>query len=390
MDRRPPFVQGNKAPPTSITMRPLLASVAALSLLVACSPSDEPSVSADDGAAGAASAEGARMRIEGSCMGTSWSCVLELEAGQSAERALELAQEVLEGVDRDLSTWKRESDLSRFNRAGAGESVDVSPTTVAVLDLARTLHRETGAAFDPTVAPLVELWGFAAKENPEPPSDEAIEAARATIGFDEVSWTAEGALSKSRAGIQLDASAIAKGYAVDLAADALTEAGFGAFLLEVGGEVVTRGTKADGAPWNVGIEDPRVPEDPEQRALAALTGRPALARLQLTGRAVATSGDYRNVREVDGRIVAHAIDPRTGRPIDHAVGSVTVVAADCGTADALATAALVLGAEKGLALLERLEGVEGLVLERDPAAADGLRWLTTSGFEELGFQRRED
>ena len=133
-----------------------------------------------------------------------------------------------------------------------------------------------------------------------------------------------------------------------------------------------------------------MPEDPGERALATLAGRPALARLQLTGRAVATSGDYRNVREVEGRVVAHAIDPRTGRPIDHATGSVTVVAADCGTADALATAALVLGAEEGLALLERLEGVEGLVLERDPGAEDGLRWHTTSGFEALGFQRRED
>ena len=96
------------------------------------------------------------------------------------------------------------------------------------------------------------------------------------------------------------------------------------------------------------------------------------------------------MREVEGRVVAHAIDPRTGHPIDHATGSVTVVAADCGTADALATAALVLGAEEGLALLERLEGVEGLVLERDPGAEDGLRWHATSGFEALGFQRRED
>lgn len=370
-------------------MRRSLLSALPLALLVACSPSEEPVPGEGTPSAASAPASG-RMRVEGTCMGTTWSCVLELGPGQSAERALELAQDVLDGVDRDLSTWKSESDLSRFNRAGAGEAVDVSPTTLAVLDLARTLHRETAAAFDPTVAPLVELWGFAARENPAAPTDAEVEAARGLLGFDDVEWSEAGALTKARAGIQLDASAIAKGYAVDLAADALLEAGFGAFLLEVGGEVVTRGEKADGSLWNIGIEDPRVPEDPGERALATFAGRPALARLQLTGRAVATSGDYRNVREVDGRVVAHAIDPRTGRPIGHATGSVTVVAADCGTADALATAALVLGAEEGLALLERLEGVEGLVLERDPAAEDGLRWHTTSGFGALGFQRRED
>lgn len=367
---------------------PHLALAAALALLTACSGSGDADVpSTDAGAPSESSIVGpARVQFRGACMGTVWSCVLELEEGQTGEPARDLVQAKLDEIDRDLSTWKDDSDLSRFNRAGAHEPVAVSDATRAVFELAKELYAATDGAFDPTVEPLVALWGFSSYDASEPPTDASIEEARGRLGFDEVTLGDEG-LVKARAEIQLNMSAIAKGYAVDVAADALTEAGYGAFLLEVGGELVARGIKPDGTPWRVGIEDPRPPEGTEQGSLEALSAAPVYAaRIGVTGKAVAGSGDYRNVRVVDGRTVAHAIDPRTGRPIEHAVGATTVVASDCGTADALATAALVLGAEAGLDVLEKAEGVEGLLLER---GSDGeLIWHMTTGFEALDFERR--
>ncbi len=314
--------------------------------------------------------------LGGKCMGTTWSAVVDVQVAGDADRFADLIQGRLDAVDVAMSTWKDESDLSRFNRAARGVKTEVSELTVSMMKICGPLVAATGGAFDPTVGPLVRLWGFGSYDKVEAPSDEAIAQA---MGF--VNWPAvkvEGAtMSKESDGVEVDVSAVAKGYAVDLAAEVLVEAGCDSFLLEVGGEMVLRGKNASGEPWRVGVIDP-LPQ------LNQLLDTSYYAALSVTDRAVATSGDYRNVRRVNGRIVAHAIDPRTGRPIDHALASVTVVASTCAEADALATAALVLGPEAGLRMLEKQEGVEGYLLSRVGAGEDvTLAVDATSGMEAI-------
>ncbi|WP_419190410.1 FAD:protein FMN transferase [Saltatorellus ferox] len=296
-------------------------------------------------------------------MGTSWSAVVEVPRGTSGKGLGGLIQGRLDAVDLAMSTWKEGSDLSRFNRAGAGDEVAVGQLTLDVMALCGPLVEVTGGAFDPTVRPLVEVWGFGSYDDVEDPSPEEIQAALGLVGWGGVE-VRDGALVKARDGIEVDLSAVAKGYAVDLAAAALVQAGASHFLLECGGEMVLRGKNTSGEMWRVGIDDPLLPEGADPLSPMNFAPRPPFARLSLTGSAVATSGDYRNVRKVEGRIVAHAIDPRTGQPIDHDLASVTVVADSCARADALATAALVLGPDRALALLESEAGVEGYLLTR--------------------------
>ncbi|MEM8710235.1 MAG: FAD:protein FMN transferase [Planctomycetota bacterium] len=316
-------------------------------------------------------------------MGTSWKAVVLVPGGQSSARLGDVIQGDLDAVDRAMSTWKDDSDLSRFNRSDVDEAVEVSDLTLDVVRLCRPWVEATGGAFDPTVGPLVRAWGFGSYEEVEAPSDEEIEEARGLVDFGAIE-VREKALLKTRDGVELDVSAVAKGHAVDLAAASLIDAGCTSFLLEVGGEMVLRGQNSQGGPWRVGIDDPLPPEGSDPVHPLNFAPRPPYARLALGNHAVATSGDYRNVREVNGRIVAHAIDPRSGRPIDHDLASVTVVAATCAEADALATAALVLGPEAGLELLDERPGVEAYLLVR--TVQDGRTQLSvrmTNGMAEL-------
>ena len=309
-------------------------------------------------------------------MGTKWSAVVDVPLGTEAQNLGDQVQARLDAVDEAMSTWKAESELSRFNRAQAGEEIELSQMTADVLSLCGPLAAATGGAFDPTVGPLVRLWGFGTYDDVEAPTAEGVMAAKALVDWPAIRLTGL-VLSKTRNGVELDLSAIAKGHAADLAAEALLAAGCESFLLEVGGEMVLRGKNPSGVPWQVGVIDPLTPSNVAQDVSYH-------AAVSVTGAAVATSGDYRNVREVNGRIVAHAIDPRTGYPIEHSLASVTVVADTCARADALATAALVLGPEKGLRLLESQAGVEGYLLSRvGQGEALTLKTESTSGMEAL-------
>ncbi|MFT7170095.1 MAG: thiamine biosynthesis lipoprotein [Paracoccaceae bacterium] len=316
-------------------------------------------------------------------MGTGWKATVAVPGGTSRSALKTVIQGRLDAVDLAMSTWKEDSDLSRLNRARVGEVVEVDPLTLNVVALCGPLIELTGGAFDPTVGPLVRLWGFGSYDEVEAPSVEAVNSARGLVDWSAIEVLGSG-LVRTRDGVELDFSAVAKGYAVDLAAAALLEAGCSSFLLEVGGEMVLRGKNAGGDPWRVGIDDPLPPAGSEANSPLNFAARRPIARLSLSGKALATSGDYRNVREIDGRVVAHAIDPRTGQPINHNLASVTVIAATCAEADALATAALVLGAEGALILLEARPGVEGYLLSRVGSGADvTLKVTRTSGMKAL-------
>ncbi|MEZ6017790.1 MAG: FAD:protein FMN transferase [Planctomycetota bacterium] len=328
-------------------------------------------------------------RLSGRALGTTWSLIVVDEDRSTTPEALRaLADAALDEVDRAASTWRDDSELARFAKLAPGESMPLSEHLRVVLDEARFVHDQSGGAFDPTVAPLVALYGFGAGAHTVAPTEAERAAAHARVDFDAVVWgaaltaerpaaerpvgaatTAAATLSRTRGDITLDLSAIAKGYAVDVIAARLRAAGETRFLAEVGGELVLAGTRITGTPWSVSVDEPT--EAPPFGPPGS-PGRPLHAVLAVSDRGLATSGDYRQYgADAEGHRITHAIDPRAGRAVSNDVASVTVLAPTCMRADALATAVMVLGADDGLALLERLPDVEGLVLLHRPAAATG-------------------
>ena len=292
--------------------------------------------------------------LQGPTMGTYYRVRVAAEAGdEDAIRGL--VEQRLDAVDRAMSTYREDSETSRFNRLAAGESLVFSEETWAVLELAWKVREESGGAFDPTVGPAVDAWGFGAPgrgEEPTPPPDRRLAELRQAVGAIELISEGRRAL-KLEDGAALDLSAVAKGWAVDRVSEALTDANYANHLVEVGGEVRTSGLSPAGDPWRIAIERPPVPatDSPPSAPIAApedATG-PGLQRiLPFFDGSLATSGDYRNYWERDGVRYSHTIDPRTGRPVEHALASASVFHTSCALADAYATALIVLGPEEGL------------------------------------------
>lgn len=303
--------------------------------------------------------------LHGRTMGTTWSVQLVLPTVRSAEELQRGIQVELERVDGQMSTYRPQSELSRFNRAPADSWQRLSPEFFAVLQHALQLARESGGAYDPTVGPLVNLWGFGPGQRPhQPPTPEAIAAAKARVGWWKLTLDPASRSAWQPGGVYVDLSAVAKGYGVDQVGRYLQRMGVDTWLVEVGGELKSHGRKPDGAPWRVGIERP-------DAAVGAVIDADELLRaIQLDHRAIATSGDYRHVFEDAGHFYSHHIDPRSGYPVPHEVASVSVLADDCMQADPLGTTLSVLGAERGMAYA-RQHGLAVLMIVR-----------TSQGFEQ--------
>ncbi|NVB41582.1 FAD:protein FMN transferase [Pseudenhygromyxa sp. WMMC2535] len=308
-------------------------------------------------------------------MGTSYSVVLAGE-GLEAEpiaAALEAVDAELAAVNAEMSTYLEDSALSRFNAAGAGEPFAASAHLIAVVAAAKDISERSSGAFDVTVGPLVDAWGFGPdpRQRRELEADE-IAALRARVGDEKLRVDVDaGVLEKSVAGLRVDLSAIAKGHGCDRVAAVLDGLGFERYMVEVGGEVRARGLNPEGEPWRIGIERPTADAEGARAVQAILPLRDACA---------ATSGDYRNYWEVDGVRYSHTVDPRTGRPIEHSLASVTVVHPDSAAlADGWATALNVLGPDEGLALAKS-EGLAAYFLVRE---AEGFSVRQTSAFEAL-------
>jgi thiamine biosynthesis lipoprotein len=292
-------------------------------------------------------------RFEGPIFGTGYHVTVY---GDFSDRQLTSLKDgiddALEDVDRLMSTYKPESELSRFNAAPVGEPFALSPPTAQVIDEAIEIGELSNGAFDVTVGAAVNLWGFGPDKRPdEIPSDAEIAEALDEVDFRALHLNGN-RLTKTKP-VYVDLSGIAKGYGVDHVAARLDALGVTSYLVEVGGEIRTRGTKPGGEPWRVAVEKPVSRERSVQRVL------------ELEDVAVATSGDYRNYYEEDGRRYSHTIDPRTGRPITHHLASVTVVAEQCSTADGLATALEVLGPKKGMALANREDIAAYFIVKTD-------------------------
>lgn len=266
-------------------------------------------------------------------MGTSYTIrVVVGDAPFDREDLEQAITERLERINDLMSTWRPESELSRFNRHQGTDWFPVSAETAEVVAAGIRIGRMTDGAFDITVGPLVRLWQFGPDPHPALPTPEELDATRTRVGREHLDVRLNPpALRKLRQDVEVDLSGIAKGYGVDAVARLLDERGLAAYLVEIGGEVRTRGAKPDGGGWIVGIEAPT-------------PGRRSVRRtLELRGASLATSGDYRSFRDAEGRRWSHTIDPRTGRPIEHQLASVSVVAESCMESDALATALMVLG-----------------------------------------------
>jgi thiamine biosynthesis lipoprotein len=301
-------------------------------------------------------------------MGTTWNVAV---VGRGSVGALQgKIDRRLEEVNQSLSTYREDSEISRFNRfQRAGEEFPISGDFLRVMKTAERVFALSGGAWDGTVMPLVDLWGFGpAGPVGEPPAEEKIAARLADVGFAKIEIRDSGALVKRRPSVTLDLSSIAKGYGVDQVAELVRGEGFTDFIVEIGGEVRAGGARRDGRPWRVGINRPRTDAAPDEVYRVAL----------LRDEAFATSGDYRNYFLRDGVRYSHVIDPRTGRPVTNRVVSASIRAPDCTLADGLATAVMVLGAQAGLALVERLDDVEGLVVVETKEG--GLQDHPSSGF----------
>ncbi len=308
--------------------------------------------------------------LSGSALGTTFSVTLVDPADGIAGDALE-AEIVasLESVDALASTWRDDSELSVFNANQSTDWVAVSAEFCAIVEQALEVSRLSGGAFDITVGPLVNLWGFGPDADVrEPPADELIDAALQRVGYEKLETRCgEGAIRKMHPEMYVDLSGWAKGFAVDRVAELLDKRSAGNYLVEIGGEIRVRGHNAERRPWAIAIEAP------------STTERRPHSVLRVTDAGVATSGDYRNYFDHEGRRFSHTIDARTGRPIGHRLAAVTVIGESAAFADAMATALLVLGPEAGPELAEEL-GVAGYFLVRDET---GINELATTRFDGL-------
>ena len=302
--------------------------------------------------------------IEGRTMGTTYHVKVVTGFSQSISGLKEKIDERLEGINRSMSTYKKDSEISRFNdMKQAGQAFEISNDFYRVMKTAQTIFELSEGAWDGTVNPLVDLWGFGRTErNSVLPRKQEITALLPDMGFENIEILPNGILIKKRGFVTLDLSSIAKGYGVDQVAEIIRKAGFNDYLVEIGGEVFASGQRKDGKLWRVGINRPR--KDAAFNEVYKV--------VDLNNQAFATSGDYRNFFEVDGIRYSHLIDPRTGYPVSNGVVSVSIITENCTFADGLATAVMVMGHDKGISLINRLEDVAGLiVVERlDGSLAD--------------------
>ena len=301
---------------------------------------------------GACGARATLAEFHGSTMGTTYSVkIADLPPTLDSNTLHGEIEAVFARINEQMSTYLEDSHLSRFN-AGHGTRWFSAPVElVTVVQQAQRLSELTGGAFDVTVGPLVNLWGFGPPARPErPPSAEAIADVRQRIGYRklDVRMSPPG-LKKSIPDLYVDLSAIAKGYAVDQVAEHLEQRGVSNYLVEVGGEIRGLGHNARYVPWQIAIEKPVSGTRVVQQIIA------------VDGVSIATSGDYRNHFEHQGRRFSHTIDPNTGSPVTHALASVTVLNPSATYADALATGLMVLGPESGYELAER-EGLAALFI----------------------------
>ncbi|GAB4335900.1 MAG: FAD:protein FMN transferase [Candidatus Abyssubacteria bacterium] len=293
---------------------------------------------------------------------------VKLQGPGDHPHAAKAALDEIRRIDRLLSTYKEDSEISEVNREAFRRPVGVGQHFRAVLAASRIYFDLSEGAFDPTVYPLMKLWGFT-KKSGHLPSGEELRMATRLVGLEKVSFDEQrNSVRFSEDGMSLDFGGIAKGYAVDRAVQTLKEYGIRNAIIDAGGNFYALGTRADGTPWQAGIRHPlRLDE--------------VIARLPVSEMGLATSGNYERFIEVEGKKYCHIIDPRTGEPVEGML-SATIVTDTAMAADALSTSVFVLGPEKGMELIERLPGVEGMLIYQENGSPENFKVLISSGLKD--------
>jgi thiamine biosynthesis lipoprotein len=286
--------------------------------------------------------------IQGRTMGTTYHMTVGTDDLNGVGGLKEKIEVRLEDINRVFSTYLEDSEISRFNAlSNPGEKFRVSDDFIRVMKVGREIHRLSQGAWDGTVNPLVDLWGFGPnpRETKMPPAG-AIKERLDSVGFDRIKIIAPNFIVKNSARITLDLNSIAKGFAVDQVSQLIAAGGFENYLVEIGGEVYAAGLRKDNKKWRIGINK--------------------------SNKAFATSGDYRNFFEIDRVRYSHVIDPHSGYPVSNGIVGVSIIADNCTLADGLATAIMVMGVEEGIPLVNRLDNVEALIVveESDGSLAD--------------------
>lgn len=291
------------------------------------------------------------LHIQGEAMGTTWSLKIAQSPLVKSDIVRGLQAEI-EKVNLEMSTYIDFSTVSRFNQhTDLQTGLPISDNLKQVLETARYVHDQSFGAFDVTVGPLVRAWGFGANKASEPPTPDEVTQVLSKLGMSHI-YIKDLKLYKVVPETEIDLSAIAKGYAVDIGGEWLENQGVINYLLEIGGEIRSRGMKSEDKAWTVGIESP------------STDGTGAVEAITLRNTSMATSGDYRQFYELDGKRISHTIDPRDGQPVSHGLASVSVIHESTMLADAWATAIGVLGPKEGLIMANRHQlGVRMIVRE---------------------------
>lgn len=292
--------------------------------------------------------------VTGSAMGTTWTLLVADAISKTKSNDLRaLIQHELQALESEVSHWQRDSALSTFNQSASTEWANLPSSLYEMVALAQRVGRNTDGALDITAAPLVELWGFGPPPRRDaPPAEEEIQQAMKNVGAQYLEINPDTKqIRKTRPEVKINVASVTEGYLMDTLIAMLKAEGIHNFLLEVGGEVAAFGHAPEGGPWQVGIQAP----DGQKGEI--------LESLPLTDLCVATSGTYRHRYEKAGRTFSHIIDPRTGRPVEHGLISVSVIHEKAVLADAYATALLVLGPQKGRETAARL-GLRVIWLEQ--------------------------
>lgn len=294
--------------------------------------------------------------VSGKTMGTTYHVKVVTGYSTKPKQLKEKIDTRLEEINQSMSTFIKGSEISRFNRLSCvGERFYASDDFLHVMIIAKNLYKLSNGAWDGTIMPLVNLWGFNSKEKKENiPKKNEIARLLPEICFEHIDILENRYLVKRKAPISVDLASIAKGYAVDQIADLIRTSGIRNFIVEIGGEVYASGFREDGKLWKVGINRPDkdAPFDQVHKVVA------------LHNKALATSGDYRNFFEVYSKSYSHILDPKTGCPVSNSIISASVLADKCAFADGLATALMVMGVKKGLQLVNTIDGVECLIVVR--------------------------
>lgn len=301
--------------------------------------------------------------ISGPTMGTSYRVVAVESARRLDEAEVRAAIDgALAEVNRQMSNWDPDSEISRFNAQQGLAPVAVSSGLAEVMEAAESVHLASNGRFDTTMGPMIELWGFGTSGARSMPSEADIASARTRVGHANTLTVRQDALQKRQPDAQIYLAAIGKGYGADHVGRALEALGISDYLVEIGGDLYVSGRNPDGLPWQIGIERP------------AASTREVLHVVGVSDLGLASSGDYRNYFEQDGLRFSHLIDPSTGRPVTHRTASATVLAKNAMLADAWATALHILGSDVGLPLAEE-QGLAVLFTERKPGA-DAMQFTT--------------